>query len=221
MIVCLPVLLWLGNWQIDRAAEKRALVDAYTAAGTTLPTPYAAELARFTRVVAQGRWVGTQQFLLDAAIHDGQVGFRVLTPLALDDGRWLIVDRGWVAGDPARRALPEVTLAADPAVVSGLIDSLPRAGIAMGADSAPVGAPWPRIVLYPTVEALAAALSHPLEPRVLRLDPGAAAGYERVFAPDFGVSRARHLGYAATWFLLALTMVGLWARATLGRRDGR
>jgi len=221
LLVLLPLLLWLGDWQLDRAEQKRGLVAAHAAAAATPPTPYAAALARFTRVAAAGRWDDAHQFLLDAAVHEGQVGYRVLTPLLLADGRWLIVDRGWVPGDPARRAPPTIALQSETAAVTGLIDDFPRAGIALASADPVRDAPWPRVVLYPAVEALADALGHPVEPVLIRLDPAAADGYARGFAPDFGVSRARHLGYAATWFLLALTLVVLWLRAMFRMRGER
>lgn len=227
----LPLLLGLGVWQLDRAGEKRGMVAAFVAAQDAPPVAYAADLPRFTRVAARGRWDPTRQFLLDAMVHEGRAGFRVLTPLLLDDGRVLLVDRGWVPGDPARRALPEVALAAGDAVeVVGLVDELPRAGIAQRAAAAPADdrAPWPRVVLYPTQAELAAALGlapgvaprATLLPRLLRLDPAAADGYARAFAPDFGVSRERHLAYAVTWFALAATLLAIWVLTNLRPREG-
>jgi surfeit locus 1 family protein len=215
----LPLLLWLGGWQLERAGEKGALTAAFAAARGATPAPYATGLPRFSRVVARGRWDATRQFLLDATVHEGRVGFRVLTPLVLDDGRVLLVDRGWVAGDPARRTLPAVAFDADgPVEAVGLIDELPRAGIASAPAAATAG--WPRVVLYPTRDALAAALGAPLEPGLLRLDPAAPDGYARGFAPDFGVSRERHLGYAFTWFALAATLVAIWIVTNLRPREG-
>lgn len=206
-------LLRMGAWQLERAGQKQALVAAFQAAERAAPAAYADDAPRFTRLVARGRWDPEHQFLLDAAVHQGRSGFRVWTPLRLGDGGFLIVDRGWVAGDPARRALPDVALA-DPGTeveVIGMSDSFPRAGVSAG-DARP-GTGWPRIVLYPEPAALAAALAAPVAPQLLRLDPAAPDGFARGFAPDFGVSRERHLAYAATWFALAATLVALAWRA--------
>jgi cytochrome oxidase assembly protein ShyY1 len=74
-------------------------------------------------------------------------------------------------------------------------------------------------VLYPTHEALAAALGAPLEPHLLRLDPAAADGYARDFAPDFGMPRERHLGYAFTWFALAAALAAIWILTNLRPRE--
>lgn len=227
----LPLQLWLGLWQLDRAEQKRVLTEAFAAAQGAAPVPFDAGLPRFGRAAARGRWDPSRQFLLDAQVHAGRVGFRVLTPLLLADGGVLLVDRGWVPGDPARRALPEVGFAAVGEVeVVGLVDELPRAGIAQGATTASGGAGtgWPRVVLYPSPDELAAALGAAagtatgaaLSPRLLRLDPAAPDGFARGFAPDFGVSRERHLAYATTWFALAATLLAIWVLTNLGPREG-
>lgn len=220
VLALLPLLLWLGTWQLDRAGQKHALVAAHAVAGVAQPVAYAADLPRFTRVVVRGRWDVERQFLLDATVHEGQVGFRALTPLVLASGGTLLVDRGWVAGDPSRRALPDIAFSvAGEAEVVGLIDALPRPGLASGAVDVAPGAGWPRVVLYPSRAELEAALGGAIEPGLLRLDPAAPNGLARGFAPDFGVSRERHLAYATTWFALAATLVIIWILLHLRRRE--
>ena len=218
-VAMLALLLGLGRWQLARAEQKRVMVESFERTQTLPVTAYAADQVRFAHVEARGRWDGTHQFLLDAAVHDGQVGFRVLTPLVLADGRVLLVDRGWVAGDPSRRTLPAVALESLDAITTGVLDEFPRAGVALPPGVA-VGAAdaWPRIVLYPTPVELGAVLGTAVEPLLLRLDAAAANGYARGFAPDFGFPRERHLGYAATWFLLALAVGAIWVVTNLEPR---
>lgn len=219
-LALLPLLLGLGRWQLDRAAQKRELVAAFEASRHAAPVPWRTGLPRFTQVEVEGRWDAARQVLLDAAVHEGRSGFRVLAPLVLVDGEVLLVDRGWVPGDPARRALPEVAFVTDAAVVRvrGLTDALPRAGLAAGA--APTAEGWPRVMLYPNRDALNAAYGAPVVDGVLRLDPAAADGFVREFRPDFGVSRERHLAYAVTWFALAATLVAIWFLTHLRPPEG-
>jgi surfeit locus 1 family protein len=228
VLLLFPALLALGRWQLDRVDEKRALIVALSAAAAAAAVDYAPELPRFARVRAQGAW-DPRQFLLDAQPRAGRVGYRVLTPLALADGSFLIVDRGWTAASPDRAALPEVAIAASAAQVEGLLDRFPRPGVRTG--NAPGGggaadAPWPRVVLYPTSEALGQALGAPVQPALLRLGPGSAAApgleldasVEPMLAAAVGMPPERHLGYAVTWFALAATLVVLWlALAARGR----
>jgi len=97
----------LGIWQLDRAAQKNALqadIDRRMAE----PPLAAAELARdadtapaqlHRRITLRGRWLADRTVFLDNRPMDGQVGFFVLTPLALADGSAVIVQRGWEPRD--------------------------------------------------------------------------------------------------------------------------
>lgn len=198
----LPALLALGSWQLERADEKRALLAGFAAANAAAPVAYDAALPRYARVRVAGRW-DPRQFLLDAQVRRGQVGYRILTPLALADGSRLIVDRSWVAATGDRATLPAVAITAAEVELEGLLDEFPQPGVRTG--SAPdAGEAWPRVVLYPTAAALTAALGVEVQPKLLRLDADAAA------VGVFGFSPERHLGYAVTWFALAATLLVLW-----------
>jgi surfeit locus 1 family protein len=207
----LPLLLALGAWQLERADEKRALLDAAAAAAAAEPIAYAADLPRYAKVRVAGRW-DARQFLLDAQVQRGQAGYRVLTPLTLADGKRLIVDRGWVAAGVDRAVLPMLALpegeVAAGLELEGQLDEFPRPGLRTGA--APAGTGWPRVLLYPTAATIADALGSAVEPRLLRLgEVEVAVG----FPPE------RHLGYAVTWFALAATLSMLWLAFSARKRD--
>ena len=206
----LPALLALGRWQLERADQKRALLAGFTAASVAQPVAYDAGLPRYARVRVAGRW-DPRQFLLDAQVRRGQVGYRVLTPLALADGSHLIVDRRWVAAAADRR-LPDVAIDASEVELDGLLDEFPQPGVRTGSVPA-MSQDWPRVVLYPSVDVLAAALGGAVQPKLLRLDADAALNGALGFPPE------RHLGYAVTWFALAATLVVLWLAFSARARD--
>lgn len=216
VLVLLPALLALGRWQLERADQKRALLMQYAATSAAAPVAFDAALPRFTRVRISGRW-DPRQFLLDAQVQRGQVGYRMFTPLALADGSRLIVDRGWVPAAIDRATLPDVTLAAELAAkdaeLEGLLDEFPRPGVRTGAASS-ADASWPRVVLYPSSEALSVALGAAVQPRLLRL------GSDAAFDAAIGFPPERHLGYAVTWFALAATLVVLWLSFAARPRNG-
>jgi cytochrome oxidase assembly protein ShyY1 len=157
-----------------------------------------------------GRYDGARQFLLDNRTHAGSAGYEVLAPLALDDGRVLLVDRGWVPFTGSRARLPDVRLRADaPLTVTGRLDNLPVAGLALGRMPPAEGDPWPKVTSYPSMDQLSAAYGHTLESRIVLLDPDASFGYVRDWQPP-GLPPIRHFSYAVQWWGFAATIIVIW-----------
>jgi surfeit locus 1 family protein len=206
----LPLLLTLGAWQLDRAADKQALYDDFAAGGEAVALEAGSrgleELRRYAPVRATGRYLPDRQFLLDNMVEDGQAGYRVLTPLLLDEGHAVLVDRGWVARDFSAAGPPPIDVDAMPRTVAGQLDQLPRPGIKLDARTEPG---WPKVVQFPGLDELSAALGLELVPGLLLLEASAPDGYRRDWRPsDFGPER--HFGYAFQWFALAVTLVILY-----------
>lgn len=204
----LALFVSLGRWQLDRAGEKRALIEAFQRGGERLqelPTGLA-PVERYQHLRARGRYDPARQFLLDNMTLDGLAGFRVLTPLVLEDGRVLVVDRGFVPGSGDRSRLPEVAVADSPREVAGRADTLPRPGIEL--ESQPSDG-WPRIVSFPRIEEIGAALGETVFPQVLLLDADQPDGYRREWTPAV-MGPDRHVGYAVQWFGFAVVTCILW-----------
>ena len=204
----LAFFLALGRWQLDRAEEKRSLVAAFVHGGERLqemPTGLS-PVERYQRLRALGRFDPSRQFLLDNMTFDGRAGFRVLTPLMLEDGRVLLVDRGFVPGSGDRSQLPDVSVQDQPREVVGRADTLPRPGIEL---AAPPATGWPRIVSFPRIEEIGAALGQAVFPQVLLLDADQPDGYAREWAPA-AMGPDRHVGYAVQWFGFAVVTCILW-----------
>jgi len=212
----------LGRWQLDRMYQKEQIAAQHQQrqsepAATTLPPPDAdLESWRYRRVRLSGEWLGERQFLLDNQVLDRQVGFNVLTPLVLDDGRTVLVDRGWVALGLRREDLPDVRLTTEIGTLEGTV-YVPF-GEPFALDSATVGAlGWPRIVQYLDFDALGDVLGRELLPLVVRMSPQQAGGYKRKW-PLVAMSADKHLAYAVQWFGLAIVPVILLLVLNLKRR---
>lgn len=232
LLACAGVALFtgLGRWQWHRAAQKRALAAEFVAGEAAPATPLGARglaaLPRYARVQLEGRYDARHQFLLDNLLRDGRPGYEVLTPLQLADGRWLLVNRGWVSLPASdRSALPRITVdGSAPRALSGRVDELPVPGIAAGR-TAPEAFPgtdeanadhaagWPRRASFPDTASLAAALGVALEPRQLLLDEAVPGGYRRDWKPAAsGFPPERHIAYALQWWgFAALALVLLVA----------
>lgn len=215
----LPLLLFLGTWQLDRAGEKQALFDAFAAGGPSVAldgdSTGLEELRRYAPVEATGRYLADRQFLLDNMVAEGRAGYRVWTPLLVDDERVLLVDRGWVPRDFAATEAPDVAVDTAPRKVTGLLDRLPRPGIELDTNMAPG---WPKVVQFPTLDELSGVLDRTVIPGVVLLDAAEPDGYLRDWrASDFGPER--HLGYAFQWFALAVTLVILYIAWSFRKSD--
>jgi surfeit locus 1 family protein len=203
----------LGRWQWHRAAQKEALDASFIAGAEHVLELGAAStraLLRYQRVRVAGRLDGMHQFLLDNLSHNGRAGVEVLTPLTLDDGRTLLVNRGWVPWETMRSHLPDATLRAEGAVVlTGRLDELPVTGLALGHAPPPKDAAWPKLTSFPHMPELGEALGKAVEPRQLLLDAGLPDGYVRDWQVS-GLGATRHMAYALQWWAFAALAVTLY-----------
>jgi len=205
--VAVILFVALGNWQLGRAAEKRSLAGDFAAGGPPIDWPQLpADAPRYQRVRLRGHYDPAHQFLLDNMSHESVAGVEVLTPLFLDDGTAVIVNRGWAPFGATRADLPDVAVDDAKRTIVGRLDNLPRPGIWL---KPPPAAGWPRLVQYPKMDELAAALDRKLALRQVLLDPGVPDGYVRAWTVP-GTSVDRHIGYAVQWFAFAAVASVLW-----------
>jgi len=102
-------LLAMGSWQLERLEWKRGLIAEMTQrmAGPAIalpPPPVDAAAWRYRPIQIQGHFRHDRELYLEARSYKGRAGLHLVTPLALDDGRVVLVDRGWV---PPERRRPE------------------------------------------------------------------------------------------------------------------
>jgi len=215
-LVVLVAMLLLGRWQLLRADEKIELIERAEVARLADPVPAArldaaaAEQAGigYARVAAHGRWLPSRQFLWDNRAHGGRAGVEVITPLQLDDGRLLLVNRGWLPLSTRRERLPDVSLddIAEPVSLGGLM-SRPSRGFAQG-EAFVADAPWPRYLQYFDYAAMAAALRADVLPAVLQPgagDPDARWRLTSNWQPAAS-GPEKHYSYAVQWFAMAIAL---------------
>lgn len=213
--LAIVAFIGLGRWQWQRGVAKEALWQEFlaeTGPSTALGERALAALPRFAHVRIEGVYDGKHQFLLDNRTHAGIAGYEVLTPLALADGRTVLVNRGWVPFSGYRDRLPDISLPDTDRIVTvtGRIDNLPAEGMASGRAPPGTGAVWPKVTTFPHPDELAAALRRPIEARQVLLDPSQPHGYTRGWQAP-GVPPERHYSYAVQWWLFAATVAGLFA----------
>jgi surfeit locus 1 family protein len=233
-LALLPVLVNLGMWQLRRADEKRALIAQYQAGTATtqhLSGRNAAELPLLQTVEAQGRYDSSRQVLLDNMpsarhVENGRVtgglpGYQVLTPLQMDDGYLILVNRGWVALGATRSQLPDVAVDTAPRSLRGTLSDLPQPGLRLGpAEIADKTAPWPQVLNYTAIAEQRAQYGERLLHRIVLLAAEERDGFAREWSArysfgDFGPEK--HTGYAVQWFGLAAALLVIYGALSCKR----
>ncbi|WP_242390405.1 SURF1 family protein [Polymorphum gilvum] len=223
-LVALAVLLRLGFWQLDRLAWKTDLI-ARVEERVALPPVAAPEpsdwpslepdAVDYRRVAVTGRFAPGELYYYIAlgnarGPYQGP-GYFVYSPFMTDAGWAVMVNRGFVPDalrDPSTRAAGGTE--GETQTVTGLLRVGERPNV-----FTPAPDPAKGIWFAREPEKMAAALGvagMPVAP--FSIDADAA------FTPPSGLPQAGetvvrfkndHLGYALTWFGLALTLVGVFA----------
>ncbi len=204
----------LGVWQLDRAAQKVALQTAQERQRAlpaldfaSLPADADAAAQQWHRAVQlQGRWDAARTVYLENRQMHGRPGFYALTPLLLDDGSAVVVQRGWLPRDQLDRTrIVAEPPPPGPVQVQGRIAPAPsRLYEFEGA-----GAGLIRQNL--DLDAFARETGLVLRPWtvVMTADAVPPDGLQRDWpVPAAGVHK--HYGYAFQWFSLSALVVGLY-----------
>jgi surfeit locus 1 family protein len=219
-LVGLVVLCGLGFWQLQRLAWKEALIAHANAraAAAAVPAPAEsdwprvnAEADEYRRVTARGIFRYDREALCYALLSDARgpfsgPGYWVLTPLALADGATVIVNRGFVPLDRASAEARPQGQASGAVTVTGLLRLPEHRAWFTPADDPARG-------IFQTRDPAAIAAAYGLArvaPFFIDADASAPGGL-----PEGGETRLvfpnNHLGYAITWFGLALALAATFA----------
>lgn len=200
--------LALGTWQVERRAWK---LDLMARVGQRVHAPPVAAPSRaewpkisaakdeYRRVRAAGRFLYEAETQV-LAVTDSGPGFWVLTPLKLEDGSVVLVNRGFVPADRREHVAHDAADADGTTTISGLL-RISEPGGAFLRHNDPTGNRW----FSRDVRAIAAARHlDSVAPYFIDADaqsvvPDAPVGGLTVIA-----FHNNHLVYAITWYTLAL-----------------
>ncbi len=198
--------------------EKETLRARFDAASAAAPAQLPRNVDdwnpwRYRRVVATGRFDARGQILLDNKVHRGIVGFDVVTPLVLDDGRVVLVDRGFVPASASRQTLPAVPPPTGEVTTRGRI-SIPSSKYFELGNAQP-GTVWQHLDLKRYAQATGLSV---LPIVIEATDPtGGDESLVRDWAPpDFGSDR--HRIYMLQWYAFAAMAIALWLWFVARRR---
>jgi surfeit locus 1 family protein len=225
------VLLGLGFWQLERRVWKEELIariEARTnAPAVAIPSEgdwknVSAERDEYRRVTARGAFRHDREVQVYTVVSEqkGRLagpGYWVMTPLELNSGAAVVVNRGFV---PLDRRLPDTRSAGQVAgqtSVTGLL-RMPEQATLFSPENDPARNAWYRRDPGEIARALK------LE-RVAPFTIDADATPNPGGLPEGGRTRINfrndHLQYAVTWFGMALALAGVFAAFAWQRLQGR
>jgi surfeit locus 1 family protein len=210
------IAISLGIWQLGRAAEKRAIIDAGVNRVSAMkigqqgaswaPALTSAELDQ-QQVTLDGRWLIAQSIALDNRSLDGRFGVHVLTPLQLADGSVVWVNRGWMPSRPGQSQAPPLPRVPDAASLSGVAQASVMRRMELSSDAAALRASnlWQNFDWDAAAARLAQAglESRRVWPVIVWQSGENADGLIRRI-PQVSNDPPKHLGYALQWFLMAV-----------------
>ena len=110
VIVMLPLLLSLGNWQVQRGAFKRDLESQYLEKLTELPKPVSVDVMSqpFQALKLNGRYQ-PETFLVDNQVSKGKNGYWVFQVFDEASIGRVLINRGFIASE-TRDRLPQIPM---------------------------------------------------------------------------------------------------------------
>ncbi|MFI7429821.1 SURF1 family protein [Micromonospora sp. NPDC049836] len=232
-LVAAAVMVFLGNWQLDRYRGRTAVNERIDAGATMSPAPLhdalpaptggpgstgpaPAERVTWTKVTATGRYDTANVVLVRGRTVDNKVGFEVLTPLVLADGTAVLVDRGWIPTAPGAGATAQPSVPAAPAgdvTLTGRVVPSESGGTVGRRD----GKLETRRI---SVARIAKQLPYPVAGGYVLLDeqtPAADPAFQAV--PIGHTNNWQNFGYVVQWWIFAaMSLVGYgW----VARREAR
>lgn len=210
----------LGNWQLDRLAQRKER-NATTITNEQKPVqPYEqvfthpiTDADQWQRVEARGTFDADHQFVVRYRSNGGADGYEVLTPLRTASGA-VLVDRGFIPLERGTR-IPSVAPAPPTGEVS-VVGHVRRNERGRRAATAPAG----NQVRLINSDAIAVTLPYEIESGyigLLTVQPEQQGGFQPIQLPD--LSEGPHFWYAVQWFLF--TAIGVAGIVVFIRGDLR
>ncbi|MFT4014381.1 MAG: SURF1 family protein [Paracoccus sp. (in: a-proteobacteria)] len=194
------ILVSLGVWQLQRMGWKEAILDDIQSRidGAPVPLPPQVDPAmKYMPVTVSGTTTGTEIDVLSGMRESGG-GYQVVSGFVTDDGRRILVDRGFVDQDHKRDPRPPVRLQ-----VLGNLHWPQEKGSATPAPNLDQNIWFAR-----DVPAMAGALGTQPVLVVAAEVAGDAQGVQPIPVAIEGIPN-NHLSYAAQWFMIAAAWAGM------------
>lgn len=208
-LLAISLFIRLGVWQLHRGTEKSNLLKQHkrhSIKPVIFPSKGTLTLSQALKVT--GTFDNDHTFLLDNQFYHHRVGFDVITPMKIEENKWLLVDRGWVKAQVNRQDLPLIPPIMGVKTLTGRV-YFPSIKARVLNDELDNAGHWPLIIEKIGFDDMKKYLVAPLYPFVLRLDKERGSNFVRDWSV-VSMKPAKHYGYAFQWFSFALVVLVLF-----------
>ncbi len=218
VLVGAAVCARLGIWQLDRLKQRRAfnahIYAVRAMAPLKLPTqPAPEDLAamEYRPVTVTGTYDFAHQVAIRNQYNNSQLGYHLITPLVMQGGEAVLVDRGWIPaeGNDAPAAWRKYDVPGT-VTVNGIIQasqSSPGFGLAADPTLTP-GQKGLDLWIYVDVPRIANQLPYPVLPVYIQQNPDPNRTDPPIpYQDPLDLSDGPHLSYAIQWFSFAAIML--------------
>ena len=213
--ICMGAFLTgLGIWQLHRLGWKEGIIATIATRTRAPPRPVPPPSTwaglkpvdyAYRHVTLEGRFENDKEALVFRGGEDGP-GYLVMTPLALRDGGYVIVNRGWVPDELKDRVKRKASEPTGPVTVTGLMREPESRNLFTPADQPADNEFFTR---DPVAIAASLRLAH-AAPFTIDADATAnPGGWPRGGTTAIDIPN-NHFSYAMTWFGLALGLLGVF-----------
>lgn len=213
VLLCAPILIGLGYWQLERAEQKKQILADYLTLQKTQPISLEMALAHpkpnYFPIEIKGNFDNSKVYFLDNKTYHHQVGYEVIMPfIPQQEGQPVIlVNRGWVARGRQRTNLPAIKPVSKTVTLQGIV-YFPSKPFLLS-DKTEFYPGWPRVIQAIQLKKLQAAFSQPLAPFIIRLKKESPYSYPSEWTPAV-TQPSKHMGYAIQWFSFSLMLLFIY-----------
>lgn len=210
-----PLLFWLGNWQLDREQEKIQLQREYDERSSAEPLSIdevhwkEEKGLGFLKISALGQYDNEQTFLLDNKIHEGKVGYEVLSPFRTEQGQNLLVNRGWVAMGRTRMELPKISPVVGIVTIQGNIYVPLEESFMLNTQEEISQNDGVTVIQSIDMSRIKLISGGALAPYSIRLLEG-SPGVEKPNWKPINMLPEKHRAYAVQWFALLTALIAMF-----------
>jgi surfeit locus 1 family protein len=211
----LPLLMSMGTWQLDRAAQKRAIEADFNRRAKIMLIgdlkDFHNTALRYQALQVSGHFDNDHTIYIDNKTYQQRHGVHILTPFILaNENKVILVNRGFMTVTD-RHQLPFPLKITGQRTLTGLI-SFPSKPFLLKKEA--WNKQWPLLAQGIDLQDIEGKLKAALLPFILLQNSADESALIQDWHP-VNFPSYRHTGYAVQWFALALTLLIIYLRLNL------